>query len=56
MEWHEEDQLKEQLVEDQEMEENLERKKVDGGAWQVEALQKVPELVAQKRVSRCDKG
>ena len=52
MEWHEEDQLKKQWEEDEKMEEFLEQEKVDGGAWQVEALQKVPELIAQMRVSQ----
>ena len=34
------------------MEEFLEQKRVDGGAWQVEAMQKVPEVVAHRRMSQ----
>ena len=37
------------------MEEILEQKKVDRGAWQVKAFHKVPELIAQKRMSQCQK-
>ena len=37
------------------LEEILERKREEGGAWQVEASQKVPELVPNKRVSQYKK-
>ena len=51
--WYEEDQWKGQWEEDEKMEEFLEQKRVDGGAWHVEAMQKVPELVAHRRISQC---
>ena len=44
-----------QWRQDEEMEKIVQQKKVNGGAWQVEALQKVPELIAQNRMSQSQK-
>ena len=55
LEWHEEDELNKQLEEDQKMEERSERNKMDEGAWQVETMQKVLELVPHQRTSQCRK-
>ena len=56
LDWHEGDQMEEQLDEDDKLEEILERRRVDGGSWQAEAMQKVPELAAHERMSQCKKG
>ena len=55
MEWQGEDQFKEQWEENEKMENILEQKKVDGGAWQVYTLQQLQELISQKRMSQFQK-
>ena len=44
-----------QWVEDENLEEILERRRAEGVPLQAEVLQKVPELVAHERMSQCDK-
>ena len=55
MEWHEEDEWKKQWEEVKKMEESLKQKRVDECVRQVEALQRVPKLVADQRMSHCEK-
>ena len=49
------DQMERQWIEDEKLEENLERRKAEGVSLQTEVLQKVPELVVHERMSRCKK-
>ena len=53
MEWHEGDQMEVQWDDDDdELEEMLERRRVDGDPLQAEATKNVPELVAHDRIAK----
>ena len=56
VDWHEGDQMEEQWDKDEQMEEILGRRRVDGGSLQAGTMQKVPELVAHERMSEDKKG
>ena len=50
--WREEDQMAAQWVEEQKMEEILERRRMEGCSWQLEIMQKAPELLVRERMSQ----
>ena len=54
--WQKEDQMEMQWVEDEKMEEILERGRAEGVPMQAEVLQKVPELVIQERMCQSKKN
>ena len=50
--WQEGDQMAEQWEEEQHVEEIVERRRMEGSSLKLDAMQKVPELVVNERMSQ----
>ena len=47
--------MERQWIEDEKLEDSLERRRAEGVSLQAKVLQKVPELVVHERMSQCKK-